>query len=332
MSAKSSQPVKVFYAGIVMTVDNIESKFASNQVVYSDEYSCPHDPDQLVFKAKLTFGAAKSKKTKGTLGAHFHCITQKITCRRFKITIIDEEGSTVAFRSSTPCFCAEYRKEAFCGWNDAFTISSYPSSKDATWNVILEIAYGGSPTEKSLVVVGDADLSDDYLQLLEDAPNADFTFTVSGEDIKAHKAILAARSTYFKNMFQTDMKENLTDKVEVPDADPNAFRGMLQYIYGGMAPKNLEDIAIDLFAIADKYGLDTLKDMCESSICRNLDIDTVIDALILAERYNLEALMSQAKLVLKGNIHAVDRSEENRKRLKDNPDFLYKLFVQFVSQ
>ena len=168
--------------------------------------------------------------------------------------------------------------------------------------------------------------------MLEDAPNADFTFTVSGEDIKAHKAILAARSTYFKNMFQTDMKENLTDKVEVPDADPDAFRGMLQYIYGGMAPKNLEDIAIDLFAIADKYGLDTLKDMCESSICHSLDAETVIDAYVLAERYSLEALMSQAKLVLKGNIQAVDRSEENRKRLKNDPELLYKLFVKCVAQ
>ena len=133
-------------------------------------------------------------------------------------------------------------------------------------------------------------------------------------------------------MFRSNMKESLTNKVEVPDADPDAFRGMLQYIYGGMAPENLDAVAMELLAIADKYGLETLKSMCEFSIRRNLNADTVVDACLLAERFDCAELMSHAKLVLKANIRVIERSEENRDKLKNDPDLLFKLFVQFADK
>ena len=54
----------------------------------------------------------------------------------------------------------------------------------------------------------------------------------------AHKNILSARSTYFAGMFESGMKENLTNKVRVTDAQPEAFKALLKYIYAEIEPKD----------------------------------------------------------------------------------------------
>ena len=70
-----------------------------------------------------------------------------------------------------------------------------------------------------------------YLKLLETPENADIAFIVEGEQIMAHKCILSARSDYFAAMFKSDSKENVTNKVQVPDADPRTFRALLEFIH-----------------------------------------------------------------------------------------------------
>ena len=113
----------------------------------------------------------------------------------------------------------------------------------------------------------------------------DITFIVQGEQIKAHKAVLVARSSYFKTMFNIDMKESASGNIDMADAEPVAFRGMLEYLYGGSTPNGLNDMAMDLFSLAYKYGLKELGKVCESHIMANLNADNVVDALLLADQY-----------------------------------------------
>ena len=192
--------------------------------------------------------------------------------------------------------------------------------------VLFEVEYGGDPKAKPLLFTGDRNIHP-----ILDRGEDQITFNVSGETIKAHKIILA-RSTYFANMFASEMNETHTNEIDVPDASPKAFQAMIVYLFGGFAPFDLDEMRLDLFAVADKYGIDNLRDMCLFSIFRSLDAKTVVDTLLLAERYNLEELMSQAKLVLKANISAVEQSRRNREKLKEDPDFLFKLFVELVGQ
>ena len=50
------------------------------------------------------------------------------------------------------------------------------------------------------------------------------------------------------------MKENFTQIVEIHDAEPRAFRGLLRFLYSGQPPENFNDVALELLTLADKYG------------------------------------------------------------------------------
>ena len=69
-------------------------------------------------------------------------------------------------------------------------------------------------------------IGDDYLQLWESGDNADVIFNVKDVEIKAHRTVLMARSSYFKTMFNANMNESTSGKINVPDADPGAFKSM----------------------------------------------------------------------------------------------------------
>ena len=56
-------------------------------------------------------------------------------------------------------------------------------------------------------------------------------------------------------MFEHDMKESQHNRVEIDDMDPDVMADMLRFIYMGRAP-NLDSMAADLLAAADKYALE----------------------------------------------------------------------------
>ena len=67
-----------------------------------------------------------------------------------------------------------------------------------------------------------------------------------------------ARSQVFAAMFEHDMEEAKHNRVEVKDVDSEVMDQMLRFIYTGKAP-DLERMAAELLAAADKYALDRLK-------------------------------------------------------------------------
>ncbi len=68
---------------------------------------------------------------------------------------------------------------------------------------------------------------------------------------------------------------------------------MLRYVYTGRA-SNLDRMADDLLAAADKYALDRLKVMCEEALSASLSIDNAADVLILADLHSAEQLRAQS--------------------------------------
>ncbi|XP_047918748.1 speckle-type POZ protein-like isoform X1 [Anser cygnoides] len=167
-------------------------------------------------------------------------------------------------------------------------------------------------------------LAEDLGNLWETTRFTDCSFYVGGQEFKAHKSILAARSPVFNAMFEHEMEESkkvsLTEdfahkylyivkkgkraenlkccnlrknRVEINDVDPEVFKEMMRFIYTGKAP-NLEKMADNLLAAADKYALERLKVMCEEALCSNLSVENVADILILADLHSAEQLKAQA--------------------------------------
>ena len=97
----------------------------------------------------------------------------------------------------------------------------------------------------------------------------------------------------FAAMFEHEMEERKHNRVEISDVEPEVFREMLRFIYTGKA-SNLERMADDLLAAADKYALERLKVMCEEALCTNLSTENSAEVLILADLHSADQLKAQA--------------------------------------
>ncbi|CAL5064801.1 unnamed protein product [Urochloa decumbens] len=112
---------------------------------------------------------------------------------------------------------------------------------------------------------------------------ADVSFEVEGETFAAHWLVLAARSPVFKAALYGEMAESKASSVvEIEDMRAPTFRSMLDYMYHGTLPAAAtpEMELQHLYVAADRYGLDTLKEMCEEVLCASVSVSTVLSNLV----------------------------------------------------
>ncbi|CAN6195622.1 unnamed protein product [Urochloa humidicola] len=120
---------------------------------------------------------------------------------------------------------------------------------------------------------------------------ADVTFKVEGETFTAHRLVLAAGSPVFKAELYGEMAESKPRSIAIEDMRAPTFRSMLDYMYHGTLPAamlDMDDAARKmefqhLYVAADRYGLDTLKEMCEEVLCASVSVSTVLSNLVFAE-------------------------------------------------
>ncbi|OBS73599.1 hypothetical protein A6R68_15861, partial [Neotoma lepida] len=136
-------------------------------------------------------------------------------------------------------------------------------------------------------------LADDLGELWENSRFTDCCLVVAGQEFRAHKAILAARSPVFRAMFEHDMEESKRNRVEIHDLEPQVVKAMMGYIYTGKAP-DLDSMADVVLAAADKYLLERLKVMCEDALCRDLSVENAAHTLFLADFHSAGQLKTQA--------------------------------------
>ncbi|XP_040597027.1 speckle-type POZ protein-like [Mesocricetus auratus] len=136
-------------------------------------------------------------------------------------------------------------------------------------------------------------MADELGELWENPIFTDCCLVVAGQEFRAHKAILAARSPVFRAMFEHGMEESRKIRIEIHDLELQVFKAMMGFIYTGEAP-DLHSMADDVLAAADKYGLVRLKVMCEDALCKDLSVETAARTLILADLHNAEQLKTQA--------------------------------------
>ena len=129
--------------------------------------------------------------------------------------------------------------------------------------------------------------------MFENSQFADVLLYCGGREFQCHKAILAARSQVFQAMFSHDMEEKKNCRVEVKDVEPDVMAELLRFIYTGKTAANLESMAADLLAAADKYALERLKVMCEEALCNGLTVENVCDVLKIADLHSAEQLKAQ---------------------------------------
>ena len=140
------------------------------------------------------------------------------------------------------------------------------------------------------------------------------TLAARDKEFQAHKIILSGRSPVFAQMFEHDMREKSTNKVEIEDIEPNTLKELISYIYTGKTPMLLSaidewnytgylteeypdeeiseptvsalEVAKNLLYAADKYQIDGLVDVCEECLHYIMCADNAVEILLFADRHN----------------------------------------------
>lgn len=195
------------------------------------------------------------------------------------------------------------------------------------------------------ISVPDSDMGMHFGALLENQEASDVTFNVSGQKIHAHKLVLAARSPIFKSSF-FDAEDEETGEVFIGDLEPKVFKAMLHFIYKDTVDENeilvtqsgspasvmpVSDTLVGkLLAAADRYGLDRLRLICESYICKDISVSTVASILAFADRYNAMELKAACLKFTAENLSAVMRSS-GFEYLKENCPSLQSELLKIIA-
>ncbi|XP_013788494.1 leucine-zipper-like transcriptional regulator 1 [Limulus polyphemus] len=115
----------------------------------------------------------------------------------------------------------------------------------------------------------------------------DITLMLDDQPIPAHKAILAARCSYFEAMFRSFMPENNTVTIAIGEMIPSmqSFHTLLRYIYYGDVTMPPED-SLYLFSAPYFYGFtnNRLQAFCKQNLEMNVTFENVIQILEAADR------------------------------------------------
>ncbi|GBL93429.1 hypothetical protein AVEN_219535-1 [Araneus ventricosus] len=129
------------------------------------------------------------------------------------------------------------------------------------------------------------DIVTSMIELLESGTFSDFTIHVAGEKIRAHKAILAARSEFFNQRFQSGLAKK-TNKIIVQELPSEAVKAMLRFMYAGEVDVNVLKYPAEVYTAACIFKLPLLQNILQRIFESNLNSDNAIKLLILANKHN----------------------------------------------
>ncbi|GFR05821.1 TD and POZ domain-containing protein 3 [Trichonephila clavata] len=162
-------------------------------------------------------------------------------------------------------------------------------------------------------------------QLLQDNNFYDITFKIDGRSFKAHKAILSARSRVFKTMFESSLTMNV-EEIEISDISEETLKEMLNFIYSGEVSHLHVNNAMELYYAADKYELDSLKNICARVMVGNVRTDNVIKILLLSHRHSNEELEHVCVKFIAKNTSEIQDKAEWVELMKEHPELANKVF------
>jgi hypothetical protein len=163
----------------------------------------------------------------------------------------------------------------------------------------------------------------EFKWLLAERAHADVEFMVGSVQrrVRAHKAILAARSEYFQVMFQSGMMIESSNGCVNISTEFKVFQQLLEFIY----TNTVEDISrctadevVQLLIAADEYLLADLKRLCEEMLTRHLDHDNIAPLFLVSKTFCASTLAHECRVYLNDHLTHLKTVPSFRKELMTN--------------
>jgi speckle-type POZ protein len=146
--------------------------------------------------------------------------------------------------------------------------------------------------------------------VLDDEEAADFKVIVEGKSIFTFKALLIRRSSHFRSMLDSRMKESESNELSLNDNSYDAVRTVFKFIHTDQLDLH-DETAVEVLQLADMWALSRLKAMCESCIADRIVPATVCTYLLSAQKHSADALRQQCLVYINNHFGAV-RDQKGR--------------------
>ncbi|XP_074492567.1 BTB/POZ domain-containing protein 8 [Sebastes fasciatus] len=157
-----------------------------------------------------------------------------------------------------------------------------------------------SSTDSDTVLLPASGLGADLLDLYQRGEQCDITIQVAEQVFCCHRAILCARSQYFRAMLSGSWMESSRQCITLQGLGPDEMEILLQFMYGAIVDLPPGASASQVMLAADMLGLEGLKDVVEMVLTRDYcrffpkPIDgvqrTVLECLSLTHALGLQNL------------------------------------------
>lgn len=170
-------------------------------------------------------------------------------------------------------------------------------------------------------------ITDDLKAFLQGGELSDVTFKCKGgEQLKAHKCLLAARSEYFKNMFQSPAGPRIHE-IEC-EYSVEIMTNILNFIYTDQFDPKLSQ---ELYPAANQFKIFPLKMHVLKSFSENIQPENAISTLIFAHHINEHSLKNFTLNYLCANLKSVSEANEPLE-LKTCPAEVLQLIIKVFAK
>jgi len=181
---------------------------------------------------------------------------------------------------------------------------------------------------KSSVLIPDSDSV--LLKILEDKSLTDFCVLCNGKSFPCHRVFLMVRSSVFKRMIESNMKEAKEGAVKFENCNETVAENFVKFFYTGQVDVEILKENVESFLdLGEKYNLAGLKELAEQDMIANLDRDNMISFFLSGDLYNGEKIKAAAKSFLRQNRRSLVETEGWKDALKDRGDLVLELLEIF---
>ncbi|KAJ6643121.1 Kelch-like protein 26 [Pseudolycoriella hygida] len=129
----------------------------------------------------------------------------------------------------------------------------------------------------------------------------DITLLVEGKSFRAHRAVLAAVSDYFRAMFTDAMKESTQSEIKILEVSARGMELILNYAYTSKIELDSDNI-LDVLSAASYVQIDAVVEACTNFLTSHLDLENCVDLATISETFCLEKLRQKCYRFICANL------------------------------
>ncbi|GFR19683.1 BTB domain-containing protein [Trichonephila clavata] len=168
----------------------------------------------------------------------------------------------------------------------------------------------------------------DFEKAFESRQFSDITLKLNGSSVQAHKFVLAARSPVFKELLENSEGES---ELTINNMTKSVLVNFLYYLYSGIVGTVQWDMLMQLYEVAERFQVDSLKKSCRCSIISNLKDRRACETLQFAHKHKDSDLSNSVKIYMKNNFHKLQKTVYWESFRAESPNLAFDVY-KFVTK